>query len=329
VIMFALMASIGTGVLLGILPAWQSLKSDLISSIRRSSSRLVSPRSILRDGFVALQLAISVLLLIGTGLFVRSLQSALRIDLGFNAENLAAVTVEYGLRKYDGPRIDALRNEVLERIQAIPGVSSAAWSQVVQLTGNSFTGTIGVQGQSPADFTRFLLNTVSAGYFQTMEIPLLRGRDFTKDDYRAGANVAMMLGDVLMPQRFGMLLLGFFSTVAVALSSIGLYGVVAYNVRQRYQEIGIRMALGAAQSDVLNMCVRSGVVPAMIGVVAGIAAAVAATRSLSAFLFGVSPTDIATFVTTAALLITVSAVASYLPARKATRIEPAVALRHE
>jgi putative ABC transport system permease protein len=137
-----------------------------------------------------------------------------------------------------------------------------------------------------------------------------------------------LLADVLMPQRFGITLLGFFSCAGVVLSAIGIYGAVSYSVKQRYQEIGIRMALGAAQSDVLQMCLRSGALPALFGVFVGLAAAGAATRLLSAFLFGVSPTDTTTFAVTAILLFIVSAAASYLPARKATRIERAVALRH-
>ncbi len=137
------------------------------------------------------------------------------------------------------------------------------------------------------------------------------------------------LSESLAPRRFNMLLLGIFATIALTLAMIGIYGVMAFSVTQRTHEIGIRMALGAQKSDVLGMVVRQGLKLALIGVVIGIGGALVLTRFLSSLLFGVEPTDPLTFVAVSLILCAVALVACYIPARRAAKLDPMVALKYE
>jgi predicted lysophospholipase L1 biosynthesis ABC-type transport system permease subunit len=139
----------------------------------------------------------------------------------------------------------------------------------------------------------------------------------------------LILSNSVASQRFSMILLGGFALLALILASVGIYGVVSYLVAQRTNEIGIRMALGAQRGDVLKMIVGQGAKMALLGVAFGIAAALALTRLMSGMLFGVTPTDPLTFFAVAALLVAVALLACYIPARRASRVDPVVALRYE
>jgi putative ABC transport system permease protein len=135
--------------------------------------------------------------------------------------------------------------------------------------------------------------------------------------------------DTVAPRRFNTLVLTLFAGIAMTLAALGIYGVMAYSVAQRTHELGIRMALGAQKSDVLGLIVRKGVILTLIGVAIGLAIALALTRLMTTLLFGVAPTDATTFVAVSVLLIFVALLACYIPARRATKLDPLVALRYE
>jgi putative ABC transport system permease protein len=137
------------------------------------------------------------------------------------------------------------------------------------------------------------------------------------------------LDQTVNSERFWMRALGIFATLALVLAVIGIYGVVSYAVGQRTHEIGVRMALGAQRTDVLGMVIRQGMVTTVVGVIVGVLGAVAATRLISSQLYGVEATDPATFVTVSLVLVGISVLASYVPARRATRVDPLIALRSE
>jgi ABC-type antimicrobial peptide transport system permease subunit len=155
---------------------------------------------------------------------------------------------------------------------------------------------------------------VTSGFFQVAGTDALLGRTFTDEDYQPGSN------------RF---LLGLFAAIALLLATIGIYGSISYSTRQRTNEIGVRIALGAQPLDVLRLIVGQGVGQALVGVVIGLAAAFLLTRTIKTFLFGVTPTDPLTFVAISLLLVVTAFIASLIPARRATKVDPLVALRSE
>jgi putative ABC transport system permease protein len=163
-------------------------------------------------------------------------------------------------------------------------------------------------------------------------VPAIRAQARAIDPEQPIYNVATLeqaLSDSVSPQRLNVLLLGIFAFVALALATVGIYGVMAFSVTQRRNEIGIRMALGADRGDILRVVVGQGLRLTAAGVIIGLAGAWALTRSLTSFLFGVRPTDFATYVVVSLALASVSLLASYIPARRATQVDPMVALRHE
>jgi putative ABC transport system permease protein len=145
----------------------------------------------------------------------------------------------------------------------------------------------------------------------------------------AVSTLETQMADSLAQPRFSALLLGGFALLALVLASIGIYGVTSYAVSQRRHEMGVRMALGAKAAEVLSLILRQHLVPALIGVVIGIAGAIAVSRFLESLVYGVGTTDVLTFATVAAVLLAVAALAAYIPARRATRVDPLIALRAE
>jgi putative ABC transport system permease protein len=180
--------------------------------------------------------------------------------------------------------------------------------------------------------SRTMALTVRSSTDPTNLVAAIRKKVAEVDREQPLTNVMTMeqiLSTSIAPRRFNTLLLGLFAALALILAAIGLYGVISYSVSQRTREIGIRMALGAQQRDVLKLVVRQGMILALVGVTIGIAAAFALTRVMSTLLFGVSATDPVTFIIIPLLLAGVALLASYIPARKATKVDPMVALRYE
>jgi len=433
VMLFALGASLVTGVLFGLLPALQSTRPNLVPALKDDASASGFRRAWLRNALVVAQMALSVLLLICAGLIVRSLQAAQLLRPGFNPENAVAMTFDVGLQGYDEARGRAFHQQVLERVRSLSGVKSASLASMIPLSLNFSNSTIYIEGQpetSSAKMPLAVTNYVMPEYFATMGIAL-RGRDFNEQDKEKESRVAIVnetfvrrfwpgqngigkrfnfsgpkdplweivgvaadgkyeslgeepkiafyrpmtrdyvtwtslvartVGDPqpiigairgeirkldatlpisgvktlqehmnvpLFPARVAATVLGSFGILALILAAIGIYGVMSYAVSQRTREIGIRMALGALKRDVLKMVIGQGLQLVVIGVAIGLIAALALTRFLSVLLYGVSPTDVVTFVAIPVLLALVALLASFIPAQRAAKVDPIKALRYE
>jgi predicted permease len=438
---WAFALSLATGVLFGLLPALQASRPDLTTALKDDARSQGLRRSRLRDLFVAGQIAMTLLLLVCAGLFLRALSHASTVHPGADPERVMTATLDPRAFGRDEAQTREFYRRLLERVRALPGVEGAGLAMMVPV-GDWQAGTIiGVEGDESfaADLTdehsagvHAELNVVTPGYLRTMKIPVLRGRDFTDADaegrtavaivdetmarkYFPGAdpvgrrfrdaertyeivgvaqsgsfrtlnseprpffylpfeqqagtsrNFRMMLhvrsaggaGDVyaalrrevaaidptvplqepmpvsefvrlsLLPQRVVAGVAGVFAAVGLVLSALGVFGLVSYSVAQRTHEMGVRMALGAQPRDVLRLVLRQGLRVTVLGLAVGVAGALAATRLLQGLLYGVSPTDAWTFVGVSALLALVALLASYFPARRATKVDPVVALRYE
>jgi putative ABC transport system permease protein len=436
VFLFALGATIATGLLFGIAPAWRTAKADLNSFLKsggRGSAARMSAR--LRDVLAAAELALATVLLIGAGLFVESLANLQRVRLGFNPHGVISFQIAPPTAKYPlNSKAPQLYRVVLDSLQSIPGVRGASVSSGIPFgAGNYTTHPMITTDQSvlpPDAAVPIDWRIVSPGYFQSMGIPLLQGRDFTDADgptappvmiisqatakkfwadanpightLRRSANpttaltVVGVVGDVrstaltqespalyypmatrawplmdvvvrtdaspetLLPAirqkvheldtelalanvrtmdqwlsnsaaqpRLNTVLLVVFASVALLIASIGIYGVIAYSVSQRTGEIGVRMALGATPSDMLRLVVGEGMKLALIGIVAGLLGGLALGRAVSSLVFGVPVHDPLTFTGVAVVLAGVALAACTIPALRASRVDPIVALRYE
>ena len=437
VYLFTFLLSLATGVLFGLLPAWQATKAELVTALKDEGNQLRSGRSArqgwLKSSLIVLQVALSLVLLVGGGLMVRSLQQANTLKLGFEPQRAAELSFNLRLQGYDRAQIKEFQKRLLERVNSLPGVQSAGLADLLPVDLHFARTAVYPEGRAPERNARVpsaMYNLVSPGYFQAMGTRLLQGREFTAQDNeqaapvvivnesfarlflpnvnplgqqislgRADAPKAQIVGLVedgkyaglgedarpyaarplwqansgstsvvvraagdlpavmaavrreiqqldpylpvanatlveklslpLLPARIVAALLGGFGVLALALAAIGIYGVMSYAVAQRTHEIGVRMALGAQKSDVLKLVIGQGLTLTLLGVALGLAAALGLTRLLKNVLFGVSATDPLTFVGIAGVLTAVTLLACYLPARRATRVDPLVALRHE
>ena len=429
--------SVLTGVLFGAMPAWRASRTDLLISLR-DQSRSATSRGGARSVLLSAQVALSLVLLAGTGLFARSLAAALDRPLGFDVRNVMTATVNLSLVQYDRDRALAFYADGLERVRALPQVESAAWSSVIPTRGLRMSdATVDGYTMSPGETLSVYITHVTADFFKTVGTRIVSGRTFEGDDapgaplagiinetmakkYFAGrspiggtlrlfrsapitivgvventvvrtldepaapqlylsltrsaragsdriATDAMHMfvrtrGDVeeampavrqqlqglepelplydiesfegrlqrlVMPQRMGALLLSLFSALALALATVGIYGVATYVASLRTREIGVRMALGATAEGVRRMILAQGARPVAVGILVGLGLAIYASRMARTFLVDVSPFDPLTFVTATGVLTLVALLASYVPARRASRIEPVQALRDE
>jgi len=424
-----------TGIVFGLLPAlrasrpdpWTTLK-DTMGSIAGTGGSLF-----LRKGLVTAQVALSFLLLFGAGLFVRSLQNLKTTDTGVAMDNLLTFQLAPALSGYTNERAVQFNRDLLERLRSAAGVKSAAVASVPILSGDEWDSSTAVEGHHFADGEdqQAFMNAFSPGYFETMHIPILEGRDFRQSDAvdnptvaivnkafadhffpgksalgkrlgRGGGNDAKLtveiigvvanslyegpregvhrqvfvpnwgknsaafyvrsniasastfkvirnevkqldatmpiysmktlegqLDETLLSDRLIALLSAGFGLLATILASIGLYGVMAFVVARRRKELGIRLALGARPSLVIWMVMREVLLLLAIGLAVGVPAGMALGRYVSAVLYGIKPSDPYLATSTVLLLTLVSAAAGLIPARRASRIDPILALRYE
>jgi putative ABC transport system permease protein len=431
------LVSLGSGILFGIAPAWHGTRMNLNDSLKETGRAATASAAANRllSLLVVSEIALSLMLLIGAGLLIRSFVRLAQVHPGFVPQQILTMQVSLPRAKYpEPPQIANFFDRLLPRVAALPGVKSAALTSSLPPNGLQISDNFLAEGQPLVDDSKAPIGsalTTTPGYFHTLGVPVLQGRDFTERDNKNSPPVVIInqtlarqffgntnpvgkrlkiggtdrkgnpwmeivgvVGDVkyeglgiptapafywpfhqgpmrsmslvlrttLSPvsatasvraemrridpdiplahvstienlvnesvaqPRFRTFLIGVFSAVAMLLASIGIYGVVAYSVAQRTHEIGIRMALGAQRHDVLTLIVRQGLFLALIGIGLGLVGAFGLTRVMSNLLFSVAPTDPVTFIGISLLLLFVALFATYLPARRAAKLNPLLAL---
>jgi len=433
---FTLVISLLTGIVFGLAPAIQASKPDVSEALKEGGRASSVGHNRFRGALVVAEVALSLVLLIGAGLLIRSFVRLLHSSPGLNPENVLTLDVGLPRNKYTGPQQVAFFQQVIERLKTLPGVQSAGAVYPLPLSGAEEGMGFGIEGRAdPSPGERFTGGPrwVSPDYFNTMGIALLKGRELSErdgidsprvvvinetmaaryfpDEDPIGKRVAFdrvnnapnwreivgvvrdvkhsaldsdakpeiyfpftqfpsffmtlvvrtsgdplnlvaaarsevlaveknqpisnvhtmeeLLSNSIAQRRFNMLLLSVFAGVALLLAAVGIYGVMSYSVAQRTHELGVRMALGARSTDVLALVVKQGMTLALAGIGIGLAASFALTRILATLLYGISATDPLTFSLIALMLALVAFVACYLPARRATKVDPMVALRYE
>jgi predicted permease len=479
VLSFALGVSILTGIAFGLVPAFRSTRVDLAPALKENTSTVPGSatkigRFHLGSALVVAQVSLSVLVLIGAGLLVRTLENLRNINPGFDTRNVLLFEIDPTLLGYKDTQIENLYHELREQLAAVPGVTSVSYSSDALLSGGRWNETVHVEGQPQKPDVEVDMFAAGPEFFETMHIPLLEGRMFTLTDFEqaeqtsaatkaaeqnanpqsptaattsevaAGPPAAavsvlvneafvrryfanenplgkrimhihghsastnsfdtspksrnwqivgvvtdskydtlrrqiqpiiyvpftsggtyfelraaldpraliptvrsiadkidnnvplshirtqtQVIDELLSQERMIARLSGFFGVLALMLACIGLYGLLSYEVSRRTREIGIRMALGAHQGDVLHLVVEQGIVLAIVGAAVGIGVALGVTRYLASMLYDVHANDPLTMIGVAVLLAIVVLAACYIPARRATRVDPMVALRYE
>ncbi|HZE70081.1 MAG TPA: ABC transporter permease [Pyrinomonadaceae bacterium] len=436
---FTLVVTVVTALLFGMAPALQISNLNLVESLKQADRNAGASASHnrLRSALIVSEIALTLVLLVGAGLLIRTVMRLNEVDKGFNAQNVLAMTIGLPAIKYPKPEnYVSFFQQVLKRIEALPGVKAAGITSVLPLSDN-FDGrglVVEDRPQPPGEEISVDLYVTSPSYLKALEIPLVKGRSISEYDTKHSDNVALInermatqlwpneepLGkrikfpgseknpqpwrtivgvvsdvsqyaldkqapmqiylphaqfptsfnsiviktegnsaalaaavrdEVLAVDRdqavfnvttldqliarsiqlrtFFMGLLMAFAGLALILAAVGIYGVMSYAVTQRTREIGIRMALGAQGRDVLRLVVKGGMTLALIGVTIGMLAALVLTRLLTSLLFGITPTDGPTFVVVLSLVMIVALLACCIPAVRATRVDPLVALRYE
>lgn len=434
---FTVGLSVLTCILFGLMPAMRATRIAPVEAMKAGGRGMTTSRErfSLRRALVVLQVALSLVLVVGALLFSRSLGKLLTLDAGLRQDGILVAGLDLTRLNLPVERRLPFKQEMRDRLRAISGVDAAASVNVLPLSGNAWGNVVWLDGTDAKQTTDASFNRVSAGYFQTLEIPLLAGRDFDSRDSLASPKVAIvseafarqltnganpvgqrfwkestpsspetlyeivglvkdtkyqdirdsfeplvflpwaqvadqgqydqlvlrsnlpMTGllaaikrtvgevspeiglnfqvyktrilDTLLRERLMATLSGFFGVLALVLACIGLYGILAYNVVARTNEIGLRMALGAERRDVVWLVLREALLLTLIGLLIGVPLSVAAGRLISSLLFGLTPSDPFSIGLAALVMIAVASVASYLPARRASRVDPMVALRYE
>lgn len=445
VLLFALIASVGTGILFGLAPAFQATKPDLASSMKEESrgSSGGAGRRRLRDSLIVAEIALAFMLLVASGLMMRSFVGLLNIDAGFDSTNVLTMRLPVSIDQIPDPdQLNRYLREVRTAVDAVPGVRETAYSCAAPMQGTCYGMPMQAANKPMVELARRdggFYKVVSPSYFSTLGIKPVKGRLLADTDTSSSPPVVVLnermvkrffpdqepIGQRLLIQKivpgktelgddiswevvgvigdekiggpediqsagvyvsneqtpvYGMVLnvrgsvnpltlqkpitaairsvnkdqaisdirsvdqirdqamggrrlvsvlLGTFAAVALVLAGIGIYGVISYNVAQRTREMGIRAALGATERSLLRLILDRGVRLTLIGIAIGVAGAIALTRLMAAILFGVGARDPVTMVSVGVILAGVAILASYVPARRATRVDPVVALRYE
>ena len=433
VLAFSFLVTVGAGLMFGLFPALQSTNPDVASTLKDEGTGGGKPRRLsLRNALVVTQVAVSLMLLVGAGLFLRSLQARLAVDPGFGYDPAAILNVRAVPDRYTQDEARVFFRTFLEETAALPGVKAAGMSADLHLsTMNSMWMSVRVDGVDPPpgqDFHLIDWAQVDPGFFEATGVRILQGRAFNQGDRQDGARVAIVseamagkfwpgqsalgkvfrredndhtvvgiardakvrslgeaprpyvylpyeqafssrmtviasttgsagktvldmlqlarrldpelliyetktmerhLGVMLLPHRLSALIVTAFGTLALLLASIGLYGVVSYAVSARHREVGIRMSLGADPASMVRMLLSGGMRLVFVGVVVGLVLSAASARLLSGLLYGINATDPIAFGAVPVLLIAVALLAAWIPARRASAVDPVKALRAE
>lgn len=435
VLLFTAGVALATGIGFGLAPAIRGARTRSAAEMNRGTTEAAPVntgagrrRPGLGSTLVVLQVALSIVMLTGAGLLLRTLGKLRGVDAGFDTHNVLLLSINPELTGYDKVHVQGLYEDLQQRLSALPGVESVSYSSSALLDGSSWTEDVKIEGQTSKKTVEAQMLRVGPHFFETMHLPLLRGRSPGLADLRGGPPVAVVneafvrkflegrdpiglhfgsddksapqwaivgvardakyallededaptayvpldtggatfelrttiapgrfipavrktLRDVdsnipvmqvrtqseaidreLFNQRLMARLLGGFAVLGLGLACIGLYGLLSYEVARRTREIGVRTALGAQRGDVLALFLRRGLVVVLLGSAAGVGAAAGVTRLLGSLLYGVRALDPLTFFGAAALFAVVGLVACFLPASRAMRVDPAVALRCE
>jgi predicted permease len=447
---FTVAVSLLTGVLFGVAPTFRSARVDLTPALKEGERSAASPGRTgekwlsIGNVLVVTQVALAIVVLVGAGLLMRTLQNLRSIDIGFDSRNILIFGIDPTLIGYKGPQVDAFYRDLQGRLSEIPGVKSASYSMGPLLSGGLMVTMFHWPGTPQDQSSEADVLPVGPNFFATLQIPFLAGRGFNASDFKLSASnseatptsaptpvivnqvfVEKYLGKeyplgkrfgqspgdangpaspgyeiiglvrdakysdlrreihamMYMPQSFGgasfelrtaadpqtilpairevvgqvntnlplfdvkteseqidrllfqerlvARLSGFFGLLALVLACVGLYGLLSYEVSRRTREIGIRMALGAQPGNVLKLVLRQGIVLVIVGAVVGIGVALGVMRYLTSMLYDVHSNDPLTMIAVAVLLTIVALTACYIPARRAMRVDPMVALRYE
>jgi predicted permease len=432
-LVFTGLLSVLTALLFGLAPALRASRTDLIPALKEGGRGAESggSRQRLSRGLIVVQIALSLVLLVGAGLFLRTLRNLHSIDLGFERENILLVKLDPSHSGYSPEKTRGLFMRLLEGFQAIPGVRSASLSWNPPVAGGGSSRTVSVEGRAPGPEAdrEIYMNWVAPRYFETLGVPLIAGRDFGSHDTPDSPRVVILnrtmarlfFGDAnpigqrirvedndireivgvvgdshyleirekiaptlylntfqgqtpgsefairtsgdpvavipavrreiesqatgvaidsvrtltgqvdawLVQERLVALLSSCFGGLALFIAAVGLYGVLSYSVARRTQEIGIRMALGAQRFDVVAMILKGILRLVCVGLVIGIPLSLVLGRFVANLLYGITPADPLTIAAGALVLTIVALLAGYLPARRASRVDPMDALRRE
>jgi predicted permease len=437
VLLFTAGVAVLTGLIFGLAPAMQATRTDPTPALKDSAGSGIQSRPRFGRSLVVAQVALSLLLLVGAGLFLQTLRNLKNVDAGFRRDNVMTMRVFPPGVIYKGERLSNLWKEILARVERLPGLRSTSLSTLSPLDGADRGVRVNVAGFTPSSEsdTDIRLNQVSPDFFETFGIGLLQGRTFAESDTDRAPRVALLnetaarfyFGDrnpigaqlsfdrgpnapalyqvvgvvkdsrylslrepdtrfaylpmlqaldrvgrltlavqgdgrpadlinavrgelreagsdilitnvasmneqvdqSLLQERLVATLSLFFGLLALSLACIGLYGVMSYNVARRTHEIGIRMALGASARRIVGLVVRETTSVVLIGAALGLGASLLASRLVATLLYGLAPNDPLTIAISAALLLAVATIAGWLPARRASRVDPMVALRRE